>query len=199
MAQVVFAVYLGFQAEARGIPDIQVVCLHGIAVYAAFHLFNSAVYWRALVEALFEVQEGTVDPLEVLDKIPKAKRLVKWYNDNFAIHTGSKYSLLIVIGAEVFELVVQASNANFMAGHLDWPDLSFYGTLISVNCILFGICMLSDERFVSQSVIITVDVVMGESRASDASAKKSFEGPLARKILLGSARLEDACLRRGDC
>ncbi|GMI19178.1 hypothetical protein TeGR_g2222 [Tetraparma gracilis] len=159
-AQVVLAVYLGFRAEDSSIPAVQVVCLHGIAVYAASHLFNSAVYWRTLVEGLFDVQEGTVDPLAALDKIPAAKRLMKWYNDNFAIHTGAKYSLLLVIGAEVFELMVQASNANSMAGYLDWPALSFYGTLISTNCILFGICMLSDERFVSQSVIITVDVIM---------------------------------------
>jgi hypothetical protein len=160
-AQVVLAIILGFRAEAAGIPAIQVVCLHGIAVYAASHLFNSAVYWRTLVEGLFDVQEGNVDPLEALNKIPKAKRLMKWYNDNFAIHTGSKYSLLLVIGAEVFELMVQSANANSMAGFLDWPALSFYGTLVSTNCILFGICMLADERFASQSVIITVDVIMG--------------------------------------
>ena len=169
------------------------------ALYSITHLFNSVVYWRASVTNLVDRLEGTVDPLEKLNKLPIAKRLMKWYNDNFAIHTGGRYSLLLVIGAEVFEFMVQSANANSMAGYLDWPTLSFYGTLVSVNCILFGICMLSDERFVSQSVIITVDVVMGESRASDASAKKSFEGPLARKILLGSARLEDACLRRGDC
>ncbi|GMI53358.1 hypothetical protein TeGR_g8605 [Tetraparma gracilis] len=88
---------------------------------------------------------------------------MKWYNDNFAIHTGGRYSLLLVIGAEVFELMVQATNANSMAGYVDWPALSFYGTLISVNCILFGICMLSDERFISESVVITVDVVMDAS------------------------------------
>ncbi|GMI40457.1 hypothetical protein TeGR_g3449 [Tetraparma gracilis] len=160
LAQAGLALYLGFQAEAADIPAVQVVCLHGIAVYAASHFFNSAVYWRTLVEGLFDVQEGHVDPLAALDKFPAAKRLMKWYNDNFAIHTGGKYSLLLVIGAEVFELMVQAANANSMAGYLDWPALSFYGTLISTNCILFGICMLSDERFVSQSVVITVDVIM---------------------------------------
>ena len=144
------------------------------ALYSITHLFNSVVYWRTLVEGLFDVQEGNVDPLEALNKIPKAKRLMKWYNDNFAIHTGGKYSLLLVIGAEVFEFMVQSANANSMAGYLDWPALSFYATLISTNCILFGICMLSDERFVSPSVIITVDVIMGEPCASEASAKKSF-------------------------
>jgi hypothetical protein len=162
MAQVVLAVILGFHAETAGIPGGQVVCLHCIAIYAAFHLFNSVVYWRSLVEGLFDVQEGNVDPLAALDKIPRAKRLMKWYNDNFAIHTGGKYSLLLVIGAEVFELMVQATNANFMAGYLDWPALSFYSTLISTNCIVFGSCMLSNERFVGPSVVITVDVVMGE-------------------------------------
>ncbi|GMI24835.1 hypothetical protein TeGR_g6113 [Tetraparma gracilis] len=159
-AQTCLAVILGFRAEAAGIPAVQVVCLHGIAVFAASKLINAAVYWRSLVEALFDVQEGHVDPLEAWNKIPAAKRLKKWYNANFAIHTGGKYSLLLIIGAEVFELTVQAANANFMAGSLDWPALSFYGTLISTNCIVFGICMLSDERFVSDSVIITVDVVM---------------------------------------
>ncbi|GMI54081.1 hypothetical protein TeGR_g10254, partial [Tetraparma gracilis] len=160
LAQVVLAVILGFRAEVADISDIQVVCLHGIAAYAAFHLFNSVVYWRSLVEGLFDVQEGNMDPLEALNIIPAAKRLMKWYHDNFAIHTGGKYSLLLVIGAEVFELMVQATNANFMAGYLPWPALSFYGTLISTNCILFGVCMLSDERFISESVVITVDVIM---------------------------------------
>ncbi|GMI41460.1 hypothetical protein TeGR_g5044, partial [Tetraparma gracilis] len=160
LAQVVLAVILGFHAEAAKISKVQVVCLHCIAVYAAFHLFNSAVYWRTLVEGLFDVQEGNVDPLEALNKIPPAKRLMKWYYDNFAVHTGGRYSLLLVIGAEVFEIVVQFTNANSMAGYLDWPALSFYGTLVSTNCIMFGICMLSDERFVSPPVVITVDVVM---------------------------------------
>ncbi|GMI26831.1 hypothetical protein TeGR_g8519 [Tetraparma gracilis] len=162
-AQTALAVYLGFRAEDSSIPAVQVVCLHGIAVYAAFHLFNSAIYWRALIKGLFDVEEGNVDPLEALNKIPAAKRLMKWFNDNFAIHTGGRYSLLLVIGAEVFEFMVQSANANSMAGYLDWPALSFYATLISTNCILFGICMLSDERFVSQSVVITVDVIMDAS------------------------------------
>ena len=125
------AVILGFRAEKADISAVQVVCLHSIAIYAAFHLFNSAVYWRTLVEDLVDVEEGTVDPLEALDKIPAAKRLMKWYNDNFAIHTGGRYSLLLVIGAEVFEFMVQSANANSMAGYLDWPALSFYATLIS--------------------------------------------------------------------
>jgi hypothetical protein len=30
------------------------------------------------------------DPLAGLDKFPLAKRLVKWYNDNFAIHTAGR-------------------------------------------------------------------------------------------------------------
>ncbi|GMI52414.1 hypothetical protein TeGR_g2961, partial [Tetraparma gracilis] len=162
-AQICLAVILGFRAEAVGISAVQVVCLHGIAVFAASKLFNSAVYWRSLVEGLFDVQEGNVDPLEAWNKIPAAKRLKKWHNANFAIETGGNYSLLLIIGPEVFELMVQAANANFMAGYLDWPALSFYGTLISTNCILFGVCMLSDERFVSPSVIITVDVIMDAS------------------------------------
>ncbi|GMI32024.1 hypothetical protein TeGR_g5082, partial [Tetraparma gracilis] len=159
-AQICLAVILGFRAEAAYIPAVQVVCLHGIAVFAASKLFNSAVYWRSLVEGLYDVQEGNVDPLEAWNKVPAAKRLKKWHNANFAIDTGGKYSLLLIIGPEVFELMVQATNANRMAGYVDWPALSFYGTLISINCILFGVCMLSDERFVSDSVIITVDVVM---------------------------------------
>ncbi|GMI57314.1 hypothetical protein TeGR_g12504, partial [Tetraparma gracilis] len=159
-AQTCLAVILGFRAEAAGISDIQVVCLHGIAVFAASKLFNSVVYWRSLVEGLFDVQEGNVDPLEALNKIPAAKRLKKWHNANFAIDTGGKYSILLIIGPEVFELMVQATNANRMAGYVDWPALSVYGTLISINCILFGVCMLSDARIVGESVIITVDVIM---------------------------------------
>ena len=181
VAQASLAVVLGFRAEKANTPAVQVVCMLAIAVYATIHLFNTVVHWRTLVLSLKDIIEGQVDPLEALNKFPAVKRLMKWYHDNFAVHTGGKYSLLLVIGAEVFELMVQAANANSMAGYLDWPALSFYGTLISTNFIMFGICMLSDERFVSQSVIITIDVIMGEPRASDASAKKSwFQGSCAR-------------------
>jgi hypothetical protein len=190
LAQAALAIYLGFKAEAakNDIPTVQVVCLFCVATQATYYFFNSVVRWRAAVAAQIDIQEGRVDPLAALDNYPTAKRLAEYFNDNFAIHTGGKYSLLLVIGAEVLEFGVQALNANGLAGHLDWNILSQYLTLICTNFVIFGICLLADDRTVTASVMIAIDVLVGEfererserkgravaARASEASAKKEL-------------------------
>ncbi|GMI50282.1 hypothetical protein TeGR_g3670, partial [Tetraparma gracilis] len=78
-------------------------------------------------------------------------------------HTDGKYSLLVVIGAEIFEFLVQSYNADVLARYQKWTILRNYGTLIFANFTIFGICMLSDERFVSAALIITIDVVIDAS------------------------------------
>jgi hypothetical protein len=118
------------------------------ALYSITHLFNSVVYWRASVTNLVDRLEGTVDPLEKLNKLPLAKRLMKWYNDNFSFRTAGKYSFVLIVGAEVTEFLVQMLRANELAAFLDWTDQKLYLTLIFTNFLVFGLCFLTPERYV---------------------------------------------------
>ncbi|GMI33994.1 hypothetical protein TeGR_g2719, partial [Tetraparma gracilis] len=156
--------FLGYEVEnsdIEGTKIIQAACFYAIAVLAVVYWFTSVMLWREVVNNLVDVEEGRVDPLAALDKIPAAKNLMKWYHDRFAIHTGGRYSLVVVISAELFELVVQATNANTLAKYLDWSVMQLYGNVIFVNFLLFGICLMAPERLISSSTMITVDVVIG--------------------------------------
>lgn len=157
------AIFLAFKEEPE-LTLLELSCLYGVAAYSVVCLFDSVVYWRSMTEGLANVRKGSVDPLAALDKIPIAKKLMKWYNDNFAVHSGGRYTLLLVIFLEVFEIVVQAYNANKMAEYLAWTKLSAFGGLICGNCIVFGVCMLTDERYASPVLVISLDVIFGEPR-----------------------------------
>ncbi|GMI51515.1 hypothetical protein TeGR_g1888 [Tetraparma gracilis] len=135
------AMYIGYTAEQskdiHSLQHLQVILLHSVGLLAIFYWFSSVMSWRAVVNNLVDVHEGRVDPLAGLSKFPVAKNLMKWYHDNFAIHTAGRYSLLLVIGAEVFEFVVQTSNANFLAKFLDWKLMELYfkdGLLSGATC-----------------------------------------------------------------
>ena len=79
-----------------------------------------------------------------------------------------KYAFHKVIGAEIFELMVQATTAISMAGFLDWSTLRGYFALIAANCIIFGFCMLLPEQRIKPSAFVAFDVVFGEHRACEA-------------------------------
>ncbi|GMI30047.1 hypothetical protein TeGR_g10445, partial [Tetraparma gracilis] len=178
VVQTSLAVYMGWLSEenfssadfeqqenqASGwMETTQVTLFLCTALYSITHLFNSVVYWRASVTNLVDRLEGTVDPLEKLNKLPLAKRLMKWYNDNFSFRTAGKYSFVLIVGAEVTEFLVQMLRANELAAFLDWTDQKLYLTLIFTNFLVFGLCFLTPERYVSASVIITVDAIFDAS------------------------------------
>ncbi|GMI54307.1 hypothetical protein TeGR_g13771 [Tetraparma gracilis] len=129
----ILAMYLAFKAENEAIPASQVLCFYAIALLVLTYCFGSVVYWRSMVMGLVEIIKGEVDPLSALDKVPTLKKLMKWYNDNLAIHTAGRFSILVIIAAEVFEFLVQAYNADQLARFLHWDSLSMYCDLISIN------------------------------------------------------------------
>jgi hypothetical protein len=99
-----------------------------------------------------------------LSTLTRNTPFLRRYHDNFAIHTAGRYSLLLVIGAEVFEFMVQTANANGLAKYLDWGRfVQVYGNLIFANCLVFGICLLTPERYIPPSALITIDVIIGKS------------------------------------
>ncbi|GMI39661.1 hypothetical protein TeGR_g11879 [Tetraparma gracilis] len=159
----VLAMFLGHRVETG--PNIeyavpQAVCFYAVALIAFFYWSSFVMYWRKQVNGLVDVKEGHVDPLAALDKIPVAKGLMKWYHDNLAIHTAGRYSILIVIAAEVFEFLVQSTNANGLAKFLGWKRMVLYGNLIFSNFLVFGICLLTPDRYIPSSAIITIDVII---------------------------------------
>ncbi|GMI53472.1 hypothetical protein TeGR_g5488, partial [Tetraparma gracilis] len=156
--------FLGYRVETG--PDIDYVTTQAVLFYlvgllAIFYWFSFVMSWRALVNNLVDVHEGRVDPLAALDKIPAAKKLMKWYHANLAIHTAGRYSILTVIAAEVFEFMVQINNANNLAKYVDWRYMQLYGSLIFANFVLFGICILTPDRYIPSSALITIDVLIG--------------------------------------
>jgi hypothetical protein len=81
LATGVLALYFGVMVELSEIEGrtMQTLCFHLVALQAFFYWFSFVMYWRAQVNTLVDVHTGHVDPLEALDNIPIAKRLVKWY------------------------------------------------------------------------------------------------------------------------
>ncbi|GMI27400.1 hypothetical protein TeGR_g5264 [Tetraparma gracilis] len=157
----VLSLVIGLRAEnSDDISTLQVLLLYAVALLAFMYWFTFIMNWRDVVNDLADIHEGRVDPLAALNKIPAAKRMMKFYHDNFAIHTAGKFSILVVIGAEVFEFMVQSYNANNLAKFLDWSALSLYATIISVNFTIVGLCLLVPERFVPSSTLITIDVIV---------------------------------------
>ncbi|GMI54614.1 hypothetical protein TeGR_g7513, partial [Tetraparma gracilis] len=157
------AMYLGNEVENS--PEInyrvhQAMCLYLIGLLSIFYWFSFVMSWRTLVNNLADVHNKTVDPLAALDKIPAAKNLMKWYHDNLAIHTAGRYSILLVIAAEVFEFLVQTTNANNLAKFLDWRILEIYGNVIFANFLVFGFCLLTPDRYIPSSAFITIDVLI---------------------------------------
>ncbi|GMI41532.1 hypothetical protein TeGR_g12895, partial [Tetraparma gracilis] len=136
------------------------VLFYLVGLLAIFYWFSFVMSWRALVNNLVDVHEGRVDPLAALDKIPVAKKLMKWYHANLAIHTAGRYSILTVIAAEVFEFMVQTNNANNLAKYLDWRYMQMYASLIFANFVLFGLCILTPDRYIPSSALITIDVLI---------------------------------------
>ncbi|GMI27325.1 hypothetical protein TeGR_g10894 [Tetraparma gracilis] len=157
------AIFLGYRVETG--PDIyylttQAVLFYLVGLLAIFYWFSFVMSWRALVNNLVDVHEGRVDPLAALDKIPVAKKLMKWYHDNLAIHTAGRYSILVVVSAEAFEFMVQTANANGLAMHLDWNFMELYANVIFANFLVFGICLLTPDRYIPSSALITIDVLI---------------------------------------
>jgi hypothetical protein len=99
----------------------------------------------------------------VLLSLTQNSPILRRYHANLAIHTAGRYSILTVIAAEVFEFMVQTNNANNLAKYLDWRNMQLYGSLIFANFVLFGICILTPDRVIPSSALITIDVLIGES------------------------------------
>ncbi|GMH78359.1 hypothetical protein TrLO_g9996 [Triparma laevis f. longispina] len=172
----VLSLFLGYKAERnrtletdeiRKVSHLQIMILYGIGELAFFYWFKFVMYWRSTVNALVDIHQGRTNPLQPLNRIPfvgsPLRQLMQFYYDNFAIHTSGRFSILLVISAEVFEFAIQSYNANKLASILPWPILSAYLHLIFINFLIFGTCMLSPERFVSSSTIITIDNIIDAS------------------------------------
>ena len=155
---------LGFVAENSeiDIPTVQVLALHCITVVAIFHTFDSVVYWRQLVTNLLDQKLSKEDPLEKLDKVPWLKQLVQGWRENFAVEHAGKYAIVFVVVQELIEFVTQTMNASHLARYVDWKTLGLYVNIISANGILFGVCLITPERFVDVSGMVAVDVLIGE-------------------------------------
>ncbi|GMI34892.1 hypothetical protein TeGR_g1821 [Tetraparma gracilis] len=136
------------------------MALHCIAVVAVLHTFDSVVYWRQLVTKLLDVKLGKEDPLEVLNKVPWLKSLVQGWRENFAIEHAGRYSIVLIVCIEVVEFVTQTTNASQLARYLDWETLGFYVNIIAANSVLFGVCLIVPERFVDESGMVAVDVLI---------------------------------------
>ena len=162
------AALLGHRAESTGAPAVQVLALHCIAVVAVLHTFDSVVYWRQVITERLDIKLGKKDPLENLDKVPWLKPLVQGWRENFAIDHAGKYSIVLIVVQELVEFVTQTTNASQLARYLDWKTLGFYVNIIAANSVLFGVCLIVPERFVDESGMVAVDVLIGEQRAKRA-------------------------------
>ncbi|GMI33858.1 hypothetical protein TeGR_g2266, partial [Tetraparma gracilis] len=131
-----------------------------IALVAVLKTFDSVVYWRQLVANLLDITAGKRDPLKKFDKVPWLKRLVKAWKDDFAIEGGGKYSIVLVVGIELVEFVTQSTSASRLARHLDWKYLGAYVQLIAGNALLFGVCLIVPEQYMSISGMVAVDVII---------------------------------------
>jgi hypothetical protein len=165
---------LGFVAENSeiDIPAVQVLALHCITVVAILHTFDSVVYWRQLVTNLLDQKLSKEDPLEMLDKVPWLKQLVQGWRENFAVEHAGKYAIVYVVVQELVEFVTQTTNASHLARYVDWKTLGFYVNIIAANGVLFGVCLITPERFVDVSGIGAVDVLLGEQRVPRAPRAK---------------------------
>ncbi|GMI27667.1 hypothetical protein TeGR_g2832 [Tetraparma gracilis] len=123
-------------------------------------MFDSVVYWRQLVTKLLDVEFGTRDPLEKLNKVPWLKPLVQGWRENFAIEHAGRYSIVLIVGIELVEFMTQTTNASRLARYLDWDTLGFYVNIIAANSVLFGVCLVVPERFVDESGMVAVDVLI---------------------------------------
>jgi hypothetical protein len=91
-----------------------------------------------------------------------AKRLRKFNHENLSVAAGGKYSIVKIIASEVFEFVVQTSNANNLAKFLDWRIMRLYSNVIFANCLVFGFCLLAPDRYIPAATLISIDVLIGE-------------------------------------
>jgi hypothetical protein len=87
--------------------------------------------------------------------------LKEFYEDNLSVGKNGKYAFLKVVATEVIEFTTQTYSANAMAGYTDWHVLSVYLALLCANSLVFGLCMILPEQFISTSAIITVEVLFG--------------------------------------
>lgn len=103
---------------------------------------DSVIFYKETVTKIEVELRGLYDPLAALKAFPPVHRLARWYFNNFALNTAGKYSILLVLGSEIFELMVQGSNANALATWLTWTEdasltgsfkLRFYCQLICAN------------------------------------------------------------------
>ncbi|GMI24037.1 hypothetical protein TeGR_g11498, partial [Tetraparma gracilis] len=140
--------------------NLALLALHCIAVVAVLHTFDSVVYWRQLVTKLLDVKLGKEDPLKALNKVPWLKPLVQGWRENFAIEHAGKYSIVLIVCIELVEFVTQTTNASQLARYLDWKTLGFYVNIIAANSVLFGVCLIVPERFVDESGMVAVDVLI---------------------------------------
>ncbi|GMI33983.1 hypothetical protein TeGR_g12490 [Tetraparma gracilis] len=206
--------FLGYKAENRtDIETVQAACFYAIAVLAVVYWFTSVMLWREVVNNLVDVEEGRVDPLAALDKIPAAKNLMKWYHDRFAIHTGGRYSLVVVISAELFELVVQANNANTLAKYLDWNRMQLYGNVFSknyrtvhgkpartaVNAILSLRDVTCDEVWKKVVLENGKEVIVGVTRSCELPDLPPEKGFVRANSYLGYMYFKDSIFSGGMC
>lgn len=91
-----------------------------------------------------------------------AKKLRKFNHENLSVAAGGKYSIVKIIASEVFEFMVQTSNANNLAKFLDWRIMRLYSNVIFANCLVFGFCLLAPDRYVPAATLISIDVLIGE-------------------------------------
>lgn len=167
-----------------------------IALVAVLKTFDSVVYWRQLVANLLDTTAGKRDPLKKFDKVPWLKRLVKAWKDDFAIEGGGKYSIVLVVGIELVEFVTQSTSASRLARHLDWKYLGAYVQLIAGNALLFGVCLIVPEQYMSTSGMVAVDVIIGESARCEQEKRAQNKIRPRRTARAKRARRKG---RRGRC
>jgi Leucine-rich repeat (LRR) protein len=155
------AVYLGLLAEKNDAHSSEVCCLHCIALMSLKYAVDSSIFWRVEVHDLESIARGELDALSSLDNFPHIKKMMMFYNDYFAVPTNGKYSILIVVGSELLEFLVQSHTASTVfAAFLSWELLRPYANLICANWIIFGLSNLAPSRYISASTIITIDVII---------------------------------------
>ncbi|GMI31372.1 hypothetical protein TeGR_g13262, partial [Tetraparma gracilis] len=164
------AMFLGFQVESRtddlDYREPQAVGFYLIGLKAILDWLSTVVYWRPMVNKLVDVKKGAANPNTNLDKIPVAciaalaKRLRKFNHENISVAAGGKYSIVKIIASEVFEFMVQTSNANSLAKFLDWRIMRLYSNVIFANCLVFGFCLLAPDRYIPAATLISIDVLI---------------------------------------
>ena len=125
VALIAVSLLIGTKAERENARMSQIIILYGVGLYGISHLVGSVIYWREGLSRVIEGElRGLADPLESLVKFPRIKKLVEWYHEYLAIHALGKYSILMVLYLETFEIVAQTRGLVLLAPYTDWKILT---------------------------------------------------------------------------